>query len=80
MNEFSKWLSQKDAVKVLKVDEKTLEILREKGYFKPGFHWKSSTEPGQLPWNPKVFYHIIWCREVIDNLNNNDSSIAQIAA
>ena len=41
MNEPSMWLSEKDAGESLRVDQKTLEILREKGYLKPGFHWRS---------------------------------------
>ena len=46
------WLSEKEASEVLRVDEKSLEELREKGYLKPGFHWKSSNDPKQLPWKP----------------------------
>ena len=56
MTEPTIWLSGKEASEMLRVDEKTLEFLREMGYLKPGAHWKSSTDPKQLPWNPKVFY------------------------
>ena len=73
MKEISKWLSEKDASEVLRVDEQILELLREGGYLKPGNHWKSSTDPGQLPWNPKVFYRISGCREVIEYCQDNDA-------
>ena len=62
----SMWLSEKEASKVLRIDEQSLEILRERGFLKPGFHWKSSNDPKQLPWKPKVFYFISGCKEVID--------------
>ena len=74
------WLSGKDASKVLSVDEKYLELLRERGYLKPGSHWRSSNEPKQLPWKPKVFYFISGCKEVIEYLQHNDFSLNQIAA
>ena len=61
------WLSEKEASKALRVDEQTLEFLREGGYLKPGSHWRSSTDPEQLPWKPKVFYLISGCKEVIDS-------------
>ncbi len=37
----SKWLSVKEASEVLKVDEQSLEVMRERGYLKPGSHWRS---------------------------------------
>tara|TARA_Y100001968_G_C19339416_1_gene708667 strand:+ start:1030 stop:1272 length:243 start_codon:yes stop_codon:yes gene_type:complete len=80
MTETSKWLSETAASKVLRVDEQTLDLLRAEGYLKPGSHWRSSTDPNQLPWNPKVFYRISRCKEVIDYWNNNHAPFEQIAA
>ena len=76
----SMWLPEKEASVILKVDEQTLEVLREGGYLKPGSHWRSSTDPEQLPWKPKVFYFIRGCKEVIEYWQNNDDSCAQRAA
>ena len=80
MTETSKWLSEKEASEVLRVDEKKLELLREGGYLKPGFHWRSSNDPKQLPWKPKVFYFISGCKEVVEYLQKNDDSFTQKAA
>ena len=74
------WLSEKDESKVLRVDEKYLEALREKGYLKPGFHWRSSNEPEQLPWKPKVLYFISGCKEFIEYWQDDDAFFDQIAA
>ncbi len=62
MKERSEWLSKKEASAVLKVNEQKLEVLREEGYLKPGFHWRSSTDPEQLPWKPRALYHINICK------------------
>ncbi len=80
MKETSIWLSEKEASQILRVNEPTLELLRERGDLKPGFHWRSSTDPGQLPWKPKAFYCINGCKEVIKSLQDNHSSFDQIAA
>ena len=74
------WLSEKEASEVLRIDEQSLEELRERGYLKPGFHWRSSNDPDQLPWKPKVFYFIRECKEVIEYCKNNDDSSNQRAA
>ena len=74
------WLSGKEASEFLSVDEQSLEILREKGYLKPGFHWRSSNDPKQLPWKPKVYYFISGCEEVIEYWKKNYDSFAQRAA
>ena len=74
------WLSGKEASKLLRVDEQTLELLRERGYLKPGYHWRSSNDPKQLPWKPKVFYFISGCKEVIEFCQTNFASLDQIAA
>lgn len=80
MIETSMWLSEKDASKFLRVDETFLESLRERGYLRPGFHWRSSNEPEQLPWKPKVFYFISGCKEVIEYWQDNNHSLDQIVA
>ncbi len=80
MIEQSMWLSEKEASEILRVDEQSLEVLRERGYLKPGSHWRSSNDPTQLPWKPKVFYFISGCKEVIDYWKANSASVDQIAA
>ena len=80
MIESSIWLSGKDASEILSIDEKYLELLRERGYLKPGAHWRSSNDPKQLPWKPKVFYFISGCKEVIEYFQHNVASLDQIAA
>ncbi len=74
------WLSEKEACEVLRVDEQYLELLRERGYLKPGNHWRSSSDPKQLPWKPKVFYFISGCKEVIEFCKSNVASFDQLAA
>ena len=74
------WLSEKEASEVLRVDEESLEALREMGYLKPGFHWRSSNDPNQLPWKPKVYYFIRGCKEVIDYWKEKLASFDQKAA
>ena len=74
------WLSGKDASEILSIDEKYLELLRERGYLKPGAHWRSSNDPKQLPWKPKVFYFITGCKEIIEYWQKKDDSCAQRAA
>ena len=80
MIETSMWLYEKEASEVLGVDEQSLEVLRERGVLKPGAHWRSSADPKQLPWKPKVFYFISGCKEVIEYFQNNDASFDQKAA
>ena len=74
------WITEKEASEILRVDERFLEFLRERGYLKPGTHWRSSNDPKQLPWNPKVFYFTSSCKEVIDSWNEKYSSSDHIAA
>ena len=74
------WLSEKEASEVLRVDEQSLEVMRERGYLKPGSHWRSSNDPEQLPWKPRVFYSISGCKEVIDFWKDNDASFDNKAA
>ena len=80
MIEASTWLSEKEASEVLRVDEQSLEVMRERGYLKPGSHWRSSNDPEELPWKRKVFYFIRGCKEVIEYWQNIDDSSAQRAA
>ena len=80
MIEKSEWLTEKEASEILRVDEQFLEFLRERGYLKPGNHWRSSNDPKQLPWNPRVFYFTSSCKEVIDFWKDKYSSFNQIAA
>ena len=74
------WLSEKEASEVLRVDEQSLEVMRERGYLKPGLHWRSSNDSEQSPWKPKVFYFIRVCKEVIEYWQNIDDSSAQRVA
>ena len=74
------WLSEKEASEVLRVDVQSLEIFRERGHLKQGSHWRSSNEPKQLPWKPKVFYFISGCKEVIEYWQSNEGSFDQIEA
>ena len=80
MIETSIWLSEKEASKVLRVGEQSLELLRERGYLKPGIHWRSSNEPQQSPWKPKVLYFIKGCKEIIEYFPINDVSFEGVAA
>ncbi len=80
MIEATKWLSEQEASKALKVNKKYLDVLRERGDLKPGCHWRSSTDPKQLPWKPKVNYRISVCKEVIEYLQINDNYFDQIAS
>lgn len=80
MTESTLWLSEKEASEVLRVNQQILEVLREGGHLKPGSHWRSSTDLEQPPWNPKVFYRISGCKEVIDHLYVDDCPWDQIAA
>ena len=74
------WLSEKEASEVLRVEEQSLEVLREKGFLKPGSHWRSSNDPKQLPWKPKVFYFISGCKDVVEYFKANEASLDEIAA
>ena len=79
MTQSSIWLSESEASAVLRVDEKMLEGLREKGVLKPGYHWRSSNDPEQLPWKPKVLYCKSSFKEIIKYFVST-SSFDQIAA
>ena len=74
------WLSEREASEVLKVDRQYLEVLRERGYLKPGSHWRSANDPRQLAWKPKVFYYIKGCKEIIEYLQKNDNNLSRRTA
>ena len=74
------WLLQKEASEILRVDSQTLEVLREGGYLKVGLHWRSSSDPEQLPWKPKAFYRISGCKEVVEDWKDNQDFFDQKAA
>ena len=76
----SNWLSGKEASVILNVEERYLDLLRERGYLKPGSHWRSSNEANQIPWKPKVSYLISGCMEVIEYCQHNNESFEQQAA
>ena len=78
--EGSMWLSEKEASVVLGVGDKYLEVMREMGYLKPGSHWRSSNDPKQLPWKPKVFYCIRGCKEVIEICQDHEDYFTRRAA
>tara|TARA_Y100001968_G_C19366321_1_gene722697 strand:- start:802 stop:1041 length:240 start_codon:yes stop_codon:yes gene_type:complete len=79
MNE-SPWVNEKLASEKLGVTEDTLRLWREIGYLKPGTHWRSSPVEQQIPWTPKVLYHLRWCEEIIDYWNKEDAAISRLAA
>ena len=80
MIEASTWLSEKEASEVLRVDEHSLEVMRERGYLKPGPHWRSSNEPKQMPWKPKAMYFTSGCKKVVEYWQNDDAFFDRIAA
>ena len=74
------WVSEKEASKSLGVDESTLRFWRKVGYLRPGTHWRRSPEENQLHWEPKVIYHLRWCKEVIEYWEKHDAPISKIVA
>ena len=78
MSEASMWFSEKEASKFLRVEAKTLELLREEGYLKPGTHWRSSNDPEQLPWRPKAFYLVSGCEKVLECFKKKEVSSDQL--
>tara|TARA_B100000214_G_C23529224_1_gene428697 strand:- start:316 stop:462 length:147 start_codon:yes stop_codon:yes gene_type:complete len=43
------WLTGKEVSEVLRVDDQSLDFLREMGDLKRGSHWRSSDDPDRLP-------------------------------
>ena len=80
MSQSATWVTEKEAGQILGVNEKTLDFWREAGYLKPGTHWRSSFDAEQLPWNPKVIYHVRWCREVIEYWKEHDAPVKPLVA
>ncbi len=76
----NQWLLEEDASKQLGVSEETLRNWREIGYLKPGTHWRSAPGEDSLPWKPIVFYHLRWCKEIIDYWRDKDAPLSDIAA
>ena len=74
------WVSGKEASRELGVSEETLKLWREIGYLKPGTHWRSASESQTMPWQPKVIYHLRWCKEEIDYWRAQDAPVNDIAA
>ena len=63
------WTSAYLSAKRLGINQDELTLLREKGFLKPGLHWKSSPYGQKKPWNPEAIYNVNLCREVIDSKN-----------
>ena len=74
------WVSAEVASRELCVSINTLRLWRERGYLKPGTHWRSSQELSNKPWTPEVIYHLRWCKEEIDHWLAKDAPINDIAA
>ena len=49
------WDPSCSAAEKLGIKEVELSILREKGIFKPGIHWKSCPSGQVKPWSPEVY-------------------------
>ena len=68
------WASSLHAAEYLGVNEKNLAILREKGFLKPGLHWKSAPFEQLRPWCPEAVYNLELCKKAIHNsLTINES-------
>ncbi len=80
MNQPRIWFTEKEAGRILGVTGKTLDFWREAGYLKPGTHWRSSFDAVQIPWNPKVIYHIRCCSDLIQECNDNDAPDQDLVA
>ena len=72
------WTSSEAAAENLQITEIRLSNLRENGFLKPGIHWKSSPYGQKKPWNPKVIYNTVMCKEIVKtiDLQENDSIAA----
>ena len=74
----SPWVSEKKASEIFCVKEKTLEFWREIGYLKPGTHWRVSMDEKKSPLRTIIFYHIPWCKEVIEYWKQHDAPISDL--
>ena len=73
------WVTEKEASKLLGVNEETLRLWREIGYLKQGTHWRiCSAEAGNN--QQSIFYHIRWSQEVIAYWREHDAKMSDIAA
>ena len=66
------WISSFNASRHLGMSEENLSLLRERGFLKPGIHWKSSAINQIKPWNPVVVYDLELCKSVIDEISELD--------
>tara|TARA_B100000575_G_C22819272_1_gene482027 strand:+ start:113 stop:346 length:234 start_codon:yes stop_codon:yes gene_type:complete len=55
------WTNPFNAAEKLGISEQTLSFLREKGFLKPGIHWKSSPIYQEKPWCPEVVFNVELC-------------------
>ena len=79
MNE-NPWVAENEASQRLGVTEDTLRFWREIGYLKPGTHWRTSPNNKNVPWTPRVIYHLRWCKEVIEYWRDQDAPVSELAA
>ena len=66
------WHSSNSAAAYLGTTEIKLSYLREKGFLKPGIHWRSSPLGQKKPWNPEALYNLLLCKKIIDKYNFED--------
>ena len=66
------WNSSNSAAEYLGTTEIKLSYLREKGFLKPGIHWRSSPLGQKKPWNPEALYNLLLCKKIIDKNNSKD--------
>ncbi len=76
----NQWLLEEEASRHLGVSSGTLQHWREIGYLKPGTHWRSAPDETAFPWNPKVIYHLRWCKEIIEYWKEKQAPLSDLAA
>lgn len=67
------WHPSNSAAEGLETTEIKLSYLREKGFLKPGIHWKSSPYGQKKPWNPEVLYNPVSCKKIIDKCRSEEN-------
>ncbi len=75
----SPWVDSSEASKFLGISESALELMVERGYLKPGTHWRSAPITQQKPWKPKCIFHCRWCKEEMDYWLSHDAKILDFA-
>ena len=73
------WESSAFAALEIGISEEELSKMREKGFLRPGKHWKSAPNGQEKPWNPKVLYNIFECKKLISK-NFHDEQFERFAA